>query len=157
MNVKEYSEEKLNMFIDEQLDTDEMNSIREAILDNAELRERVCQLKAIRELVGVAYQSVPRSRWDRRSQKPGHSVLWRSMAASFILGLGALIGWQTSEYSLAAGSAASAFNFYANQAVTDHSERKIVLHISTDDIGTVNSVINEANALLATYEANHTR
>ena len=156
MNNIEYNDEKLNMFIDEQLDTDEMNCIREAILDDTALRERVCQLKAVRELVGFAYQSVPRSCWDRRNQKPGYSALWKSAAASLILGFGVLLGWQASGYSNATGTAATAFSFYANQAAVDHSERKIVLHISTDDIGTVNAALNEANTLLASYEANHT-
>ena len=54
MNIKNISEDKLNLFVDKQLDTDEMNEIHEALLDDKDLRERVCQLKAVRELVGYA-------------------------------------------------------------------------------------------------------
>ena len=61
MKSKDISEEKLNLFIDGQLDIDEMNEIRQAVLDDKELRERVCQLNAVRELVGYAYKEVPRS------------------------------------------------------------------------------------------------
>ena len=45
MNIKDITEDKLNMFIDEQLDADEMDEIHEALLDNKELREQVRQLK----------------------------------------------------------------------------------------------------------------
>jgi len=150
MKQNEYSDDKLNMFIDEQLDTGEMNDIRQAMLDDSELRERICQLKAVRELVGHAYQNVPRSCWDRRNHKTSRNALWKSVAASFILGLGALLGWQASEYASASGgvvSASTAFKFFADQAVAGQHERKIVLHISTDDIGTVNSALQEVKPL----------
>ncbi len=61
MNIHDITEDKLNLFIDEQLDTDEMDDIREALLDDKELRERVCQLKAVRELLAYAYTEVPGS------------------------------------------------------------------------------------------------
>ena len=59
MNINDITEDKLNLFIDKQLDSDEMNDIHEALLDDKDLRERVCQLKAVRELIGYAYSEVP--------------------------------------------------------------------------------------------------
>ncbi|MCK4676142.1 MAG: hypothetical protein KAT61_09490, partial [Gammaproteobacteria bacterium] len=74
MNIKDLTEDKLNLFIDEQLDTDEMNEIHQAVLDDKDLREQVCQLKAVRELVGYAYSEVPSSPHDIREQKKFSSI-----------------------------------------------------------------------------------
>ena len=156
MDDVNYSDEQLNMFIDDQLDTEDKNVLRQRMLDDAVLRERVCQLKAVRELVGVAYENVPRSSWDRRQQKNDKRVLWKSLAASMLLGLGVLLGWQGSNYSYAnttgLATASSAFNFFANLAKLDYRERKIVLHINNDDIGAINAALDEANTLLASYK-----
>ena len=59
MNHEIYSDEKLNLFIDEQLDFDEIDEIHQAVLKDADLSSRVCQLKAVRELVRYAYESTP--------------------------------------------------------------------------------------------------
>ena len=59
MSESSYTDEQLNLFIDNQLDTAEKDAIRHSILEDAVLRERVCQLKAVRELVGYAYENVP--------------------------------------------------------------------------------------------------
>ena len=155
MSSDEYNDDKLNMFIDNQLDIDETGRIHEVLLEDSELRERVCQLKAIRELVHYAYENPPRSAHDRRDRVTKIRYTWRGIAASFILGIGALLGWYTHEYNYESeqnvATAANAFSFFASQAVTDFRERKIVLHISTDDIGAINAALDEADTLLASY------
>ena len=154
MSNTDISDDKLNMFIDEQLDADEMNEIHEALLEDKQLRERVCQLKAVRELVGYAYADVPKS--SRHPQNDNtSSMLWRSMAASVVLAAGVLLGWMTYEYSpsaINAISADNAFQYVANhvQAVDDR-ERRIVLHIDSGEIGIVNAALKEANHLVSTY------
>ena len=73
MTTKDLSDDRLNLFIDEALDTDELNDIREAILEDKELRERVCQLKAVRELIGYAYSDVPGSEDDSKPHQIGRA------------------------------------------------------------------------------------
>jgi len=68
MTLKDFSEDNLNLFIDGQLDIDEMNEIRQAQLEDKELRERICQLKAVRELVGYAYTDVRRQNMKTSSK-----------------------------------------------------------------------------------------
>jgi intracellular sulfur oxidation DsrE/DsrF family protein len=155
MSSHDYNDDKLNMFIDNQLDIDETDFLHKALLEDSELRERVCQLKAVRELVRYAYENPPRSSYERRDKVTKLSYKWRGVAASIILAAGALLGWYTHDYSRSGTenvvTAASAFSFFANQAVTDFKERKIVLHISTDDIGAINAALDEADTLLASY------
>jgi len=158
MNTKEITEDKLNLFIDEQLDSDEMNEIRQALLDDKALRERVCQLKAVRELVGYAYSEVPPSRYEVTVQKNTNSFYGRAIAASITLVVGVLVGWSTYQYSPVAGNVISAentFQYVANHVSVDHAQRKIILHIDSGDLRVVNAALNEADHLLATYrEAN---
>ncbi|MES0328151.1 MAG: hypothetical protein ABUK13_08170 [Gammaproteobacteria bacterium] len=154
MSVNEITEEKLNLFIDKQLDTDEMNEIHQVLLDDKVLRERVCQLKAVRELVGYAYSEVPPSRHEHARKKSSRSIYARAIAASVTLVVGVLLGWSTYQYSPNAVNAISAentFQYVANQVTVDHTQRKIILHIDSGDFRVVNSALNEADNLLATY------
>jgi len=159
MDIKDITEDKLNMFIDEQLDTDEMNEIHEALLDNKELREQVCQLKAVRELVGYAYSEVPPSRQEHLNKKRSGSLFGRAAAASVTLVVGVVLGWSTYEYSPNATMAISAentFQYVANHVKADRGKRKIVLHIDSSDLQVVNAALNEADQLLATYRKANT-
>jgi intracellular sulfur oxidation DsrE/DsrF family protein len=159
MNIKDITEDRLNLFIDAQLDTDEMNAIREALLEDKALRERVCQLKAVRELVGYAYSEVPPSRFESASQKKPVSNYTRAIAASVILTVGVILGWSTYEYSpnaINAVSAENTFQYVANQVAVDHTQRKIILHIDSGDLQVVNAALNEADHLLATYRKANT-
>jgi len=155
INIKEISEEQLNLFVDEQLAQDEMDAIRQALLDDNLLRERVCQLKAVRELIGYAYSEVPSSAYaDGESKGLWKSFYARAVAASVMLIVGVLLGWSTYEYSPNAKgviSAENTFQFVANHVTVDNNQRKIILHIDSGDLQVVSAALNEADHLLATY------
>lgn len=159
MDIKNITEDKLNLFIDEQLDSDEMNEIHEALLDNKELREQVCQLKAVRELIGYAYSEVPPSRYEHPDKKRSTILFGRAVAASVTLIVGVVLGWSTYEYSPNAALAISAentFQYVANHVKAERGKRKIVLHIDSSDLQVVNAALNEADQLLATYRKANT-
>lgn len=162
MSKHEYSDDRLNMFVDNQLDETELNQIHEDALDDPELRERICKIKAVRELVGYAYESVPRSNYDRRNDI-GIKLGYRAIAASMLVVLGLTAGWLVRGInaeevsalpSIAAGpgNASEVFRFFSELAAVDHKERKIILHISTGDLRTVKSALDEAEVLLASYK-----
>jgi intracellular sulfur oxidation DsrE/DsrF family protein len=158
MSNNEISDERLNLFIDEQLDKDEMNEIRQLLLDDKVLRERVCQLKAVRELVGYAYSEVPASRFDKEDSR-FYRGMPKSLAASIMLVIGVVLGWSTYEYSPVGSNGISAentFQYVANHVSVDHQQRKIVLHIDSGDLKVVNAALNEADHLLATYQKANT-
>lgn len=156
MTIKEMTEDQLNMFIDGQLDSSEMDDIRKAMLDDKELREQVCQLKAVRELVGYAYSEVPDLANNMTETKKMGSSLWaKAIAASVTLVVGVFLGWETYQYSPNAEESISAentFQYVANHVAVDHSNRKIILHIDSGDLQVVNAALNEADHLLATYK-----
>ncbi len=154
MHTEDITESKLNLFIDQELDVDEMNEIYKLTLDDKVLRERVCQLKAVRELVGYAYSEVPPSCHNPEQQGESKSIFLKAIAASVTLIVGVLLGWSTYEYSpnsVDAISAENTFQYVANHVTVDHGQRKIILHIDSSDLQVVSAALNEADHLLATY------
>ena len=149
-----YTDEQLNLFIDEQLDIDEKDAIRHSMLEDASLRERVCQLKAVRELVGYAYENVPPSALEsmRDGNGAGHYV-WKGLAASVLLVVGMLAGWAVNDAANSSrmASAADVFQYYKDAEAVDRAERKIILHVTTGDIYAVKGALDEAEHLLASY------
>jgi intracellular sulfur oxidation DsrE/DsrF family protein len=158
MSENAFTEEKLNLFIDEQLDTDEMDAIHQAVLDDTTLRGRVCQLKAVRELVGYAYQNVPLPQHEEVIKNNRSKYALKGIAASLLIGVGLVTGWMVSEHSRTTSYMASAtdvFQYFKYNAPVDRAERRIVLHVTTGDIVAANAALNEAEQLLASYhEAN---
>ncbi len=150
----EITEEKLNLFIDKQLDNEEMDAIHQALLENKDLRERVCQLKAVRELVAYAYSEVPASRYQYSHKKSPYSIYARAIAATVLLIAGVLLGWSTYQFSPNAVNTVSAentFKYVANRVAVDDVQRKIVLHIDSGDLRVMNAALNEVDYLLASY------
>ena len=159
MEKQNISEEKLNLFIDEQLDAEEMDAIHKAILEDASLRERVCQLKAVRELVGYAYSEVPASKYAQQQTGRKQPVYYRAIAASVLVIVGVLLGWSTYHFTpnaVKAISAENTFQYVANHVAVDHGQRKIVMHIDSGDLKVVNAALDEADNLLATYRKANT-
>ena len=154
-NNKAVSEETLNLFIDEQLDKAEMDEIRQRLLDDKGLRERVCQLKAVQELIGYAYSDVPRSRVDRRFNR---SLLWKrvssAIAASIILIFGALIGWfghGSGVQQSGIATSSEIFQYFANNVPTIHNARKIVIHVASGGVLTLKKAMDETEQLIRSY------
>ena len=155
MSEQAYTDEKLNLFIDNQLDTEEKDAIRNAMLEDASLRERVCQLRAVRELVGYAYENVPVPDADsKRVNVPGR-YLWKGIAASLLVAIGMFTGWFVNDAARSTQmvTAQEVFQYYKSAAPVDRAERRIILHVTTGDIYAVNSALDEAEQLLASYRA----
>lgn len=146
-----YTDDTLNLFIDEQLDRDEMDRLHQHLLSDQKLRERVCQLKAVRNLVGYAYENVPvPDHFDQMPSSGFNKTSFRAIAASLIMGLGLMIGWGVHEYQV--NSPEHIFSYYKDElAPKTEDERRIVLHLTTSDVKAVNAALSEAEALLASY------
>ena len=154
MSDETYTDEKLNLFIDDQLDTDEKDAIRHAVLEDASIRERVCQLKAVRELVGHAYENVPvTGSIANEAKKRQRNYLWKGIAAGLMLTVGMLAGWVVNDVARTTqiASAEDVFQYYKSAAPADSAERKIILHVTTGDVYAVKSALDEAEQLLASY------
>ncbi len=158
MNENTFTDEKLNLFIDEELDTAEKDAIHQAILDDTELRARVCQLKAVRELVGYAYENTPEPAPENKPTKNYTVYTMKGIAASLLIAIGAVTGWMVNDNarSTQIASASDVFQYFKYKAPADRYERKIIIHVTTGDVAAINAALNEAEQLLASYQESGT-
>ena len=94
MNKDEHiSEEQLNALIDGELDSEEGSAILSEAEQSAELDQRLCQQRKLKELVKHAYQDVPEPRRLLARKGPGQSMFVMAAAASVLILLGVTTGF----------------------------------------------------------------
>ena len=86
------SEEQLNAFVDGELDSEERSCVFNEAEQSAELEQRLCQQRKIKELVKHAYRDVPEPRRLLTGRRTRGSMLGLAVAASMLLVLGIVTG-----------------------------------------------------------------
>ncbi|KPK73668.1 MAG: hypothetical protein AMJ84_01655 [Acidithiobacillales bacterium SM23_46] len=90
MNEKDFSEEFLSAFVDDQLTAEEKSRAYEQINRDDSLNRRVCELRKVRDLVQLAYRDVPGA---PSASGHGRRARMSNLAAGVLLALGVAIGW----------------------------------------------------------------
>lgn len=138
--MRNFSDEHLNAFVDNQLGAQERDEILAAMAGDAELGQRLCALRSTKELVRHAYGSVPAARRARRLQLP---VWGGALAAGVVLMIGILAGWighQVARTGEAPHSLAALFT--AEPA-------RILIHLETSQADQMEAALDLAEAYLA--------
>ena len=154
---KQYADEHLNAFIDDQLDTAEKAEILDAVRHDAELSQRVCKLQKIHNLIQLSYESVevPERHKTKINLSQPAKFKWFA-AASFFLAIGSVAGW-ISHQTMSSDSLINIAQVSHTPAATNNAESwKLMLHVSTAKPQRLNIVLDEAEALLEEY-ANSSR
>jgi intracellular sulfur oxidation DsrE/DsrF family protein len=86
------SEEQLNALIDGELDSEEGSTILSEAEQSAELDQRLCQQRKLKELVKHAYQDVPEPRRFLARKGKGQGMFGMAIAASVLILLGVTSG-----------------------------------------------------------------
>ena len=86
------SEERLNALIDGELDSEEGNALFSEAEQSAELDQRLCQQRKLKELVKHAYQDVPEPRRFLARKGKGRGMFGMAFAASVLILLGVTSG-----------------------------------------------------------------
>jgi len=90
MNDRNFSEEFLSAFIDDQLTPEEKIRAYEQINRDESLNRQVCELRKVRDLVQLAYRNVPGA---PTGSNRGRRARMSNIAAGLMLALGVAIGW----------------------------------------------------------------
>jgi hypothetical protein len=141
------SDEQLNAFIDNELDTPEWTHMVEAIHRDGELATRVCALRHQRDLVQMAYHEAPRPIVPIQPGRPRARVFPRVAASLMLLLVGMSAGWMGYSHfgALGPGTAAS---------IQDREDIKgIVVHIATADPERLTAALDDAEELLNSYRS----
>lgn len=139
-------EERLNAFVDGELDQEDHARMHRLACSDGEVARRVCELRAVKELVQHAYASPPRPERTR----PQGARRWRAVAAALcLLAVGTLSGWMARDATLQAEALA-----FRALALTPASEtRRIILHVSTSDPARFGAALDRMERLLRTSRA----
>lgn len=149
---KQYSDEHLNAFIDDQVSTNEKAEILDAIRHDNELSQRVCELQKIQNMVQLSYQSidVPEHHAGKVNNFQTKKINWFA-AASFILFFGGIIGWFTHQ-AINSERLIDIADLTLHPVTHNDSEQwKLMLHVSTAEPHRLDIVLSEAESLLKEY------
>jgi intracellular sulfur oxidation DsrE/DsrF family protein len=151
-----FSDEHLNAYLDNQLDSEERSVLLEALRRDQDLAARVCKLQKVQDMVQLAYHNVAT---EQSSGRPGHRwQLYFAQAATalLILGLGLTIGWYSNN---ALNRPASLFELAQSAQIATqpqpNDELKLMLHVNSDDPHRLKNVLDEAEYLLNTSSQDH--
>ncbi len=141
--MEHITEEMLNAFIDQELADNDMMHVYLAMSKDPDLRDRVCELRANKELLRAAYRQVPA---PRKYQRPPGLLPRTAMAAGIMsLGVGALLGWYAHSFSQSDNPPRTVARAYQ----TFDSKVKVVFHVSRNDAAAFAQILDEAEALVA--------
>jgi len=146
----DFSDERVNAFIDNEADLAEKNQIFEAFRHDETLRKRACELQKTHDLIKLTYQSVePPANYQTPLRSQTRPWFLRSMAAASLLLVGSLLGWFGHQQMAPQISLLDlARVVQPGQAVKTNVARKIMFHVSTNDKYRLNIMLDETEHLL---------
>lgn len=150
MNTRNYSDEQLHAFVDDEIELNERAEFMEAIQQDDELASRVCELLQLKDSVRLAYREPEQpAHSDQRGKIALRTRTSFSVAAAvliFAVGIGTGTVLQTQLGGLShttgqlAGTTTSAQEF-----------KRLIIHISHADTKRMEQALDDAEQLLASY------
>jgi intracellular sulfur oxidation DsrE/DsrF family protein len=141
------SEEQLNAFVDGELESEETNTFFNEAEQSAELDQRLCQQRKLKELVKHAYREVPEPRQPSSVRRLPNSMFGLALVASVLLVTGAIAGLFLHGYfehgSINGGYAAVSNSKPA--AITGN----YIIHVSSGDSDKMELALQKAQAMLS--------
>ena len=144
-----YSDEKLQLFVDDEMNSSDRAEFMEAISNNDELSNRVCELIQLKDALRLAYSEPPKSAHDAsRRDTAFQSRAWLNAAAAVVLlAIGTLGGWTLYPQF---GASNEAIHM---AAIAQPQSENIILHISKSDPEQFTAALDYAGKFLTKHEA----
>ena len=153
MDNQNISDEYLNSLIDDQLNLSEKTHALEAIRKNDNMKERVCELRNIKEMIKHAYTRPPEYIRPPVKRPPFWPARFQAIAACLLLIAGSVSGWFFHEWSSRANNHDIISSLQSSQHSKASSEtRKIIVHISNSNPMKLKAALDETESLLDTYK-----
>ena len=148
-----YSDEILNAYLDNELATEERQRLIEDLRENDGLRQRVCKLEQVRNMVSIAYHDIPDPQHNMDTKQRGLSS-FAGIAAGILVVVGIVGGWFGHAYLQQQNSLVQlADRIQVNNPADPAKPWKVLLHVTSDDAFRLNAVLDEAEKILREYKA----
>ena len=149
---KDVSDEFLNAFVDDQLETAEKSMAFDTIEHDEALKERVCDLRGLKEMVQHAYHQPPLHKSAPAKQQRSWPPYSQALAACLMLMIGAASGWFGHVWAAGDGEREMSRLFQTAQGNDFGDEpRKIIVQVSSSNPTRLKSALDETESLLDSY------
>lgn len=145
------SDEFLNAFVDDQLDAAEKSQAFDAIGHDDTLKERVCELRGLKEMMKHAYAHPPARVPAVKGRRSRASYL-QALAACLLLCIGAASGWFAHVWTGIGSDREMARLLQSVQRNDVGGEpQKLIVHVSSSNPVRLKSALDETEGLLDSY------
>ncbi len=151
-HTQDVSDEFLNAFVDDQLESAEKSMAFDAINQDEALKARVCDLRGLKEMVQHAYHQPPLGKHSPVKRQRSWLPYFQALAACLMLTVGAAVGWFGHAWSGSDGELETMRLFQVTQGDDFGDEpRKIIVQVSSSNPTRLKSALDETENLLASY------
>lgn len=150
-----YSDEILNAYLDDELAAEERKRLIEDLRQNDGLRQRVCRLEQVRNMVSIAYHDIPDPLRVTKTRVRGFSSL-TAIAASIMVFVGIAGGWLGHSYLRTNTSLLEmADTIQINNPPNTAQPWRVLMHVTSDDNFRLGALLDEAEIILKNYKKNN--
>jgi len=150
------SDEFLNAFVDDQLVSTEKGQAFDMIEQDASLKERVCDLRGLKEVMQHAYQAPPTLKKSPAKGLPEWPPFFQALAAGLLLFIGGASGWFTHAWTSPESDRTMIHMLQASQRNNFGVEpKKIIVHVGTSNPVRLKTALDETENLLHSSQQNH--
>ena len=152
-NKNEVSNELLNAYLDNELDSEERGEIMAALENDSALAGRLCELRNTKELTQFAY-NLPHARQNKgKPWKYGRRFSAFAVAASLFMAVGSLVGWVAHDHlDVNSIMRADQGQIYLDTSQAnlplEVDQKKVILHIDTAEQDRLTAALDSAEDLL---------
>lgn len=151
-----YSDEMINAFVDDELDSRERESIKQAMKTDETLYQRVSSVCDLKKSLKHSYSDISFGASSVRKETVSRrSMAWpQAVAVALSLGLGVLMGWYAGTLNGQFASTDTIQGLKLN-AVNLQESNKIILHVSSSDGNTLERTMQKVELIIDEYRRNH--
>jgi len=146
-----YSDEMLNAYLDNELAGEERQRLIEDLRENDGLRQRVCRLEQVRNMVAIAYHDIPDPQHTLETKGRNFSS-FANIAASILILIGIVGGWFGHSYYQSEKSLVELADSVQVSNPGNAQPWRVLLHVTSDDPYRLNILLNEAESILSEYK-----
>ncbi len=148
---QKFSDEFINAFVDDQLTPEEKAQVYARLSSDETLSRQICELRKIRDLVGLAYKHVPMpNRGMSGIAAVGKKYCSNGLAAGLALVIGGLAGW-----FLHPSSQAPQNTVTAQTTPGAEEPAKVLFHVGEGNPEHLKTVLDEVENLMKFYRQTH--
>lgn len=140
----------LQQFVDGELGAEEKAEILNRVQSDKVLAKELCELRALKEQVSLAYQAVP----ERSRKGTGRfSAYWQGVAAVLLLAMGAVFGAFVNQERVPERFVVLDHESRAQApAVAGTEETRIVFHLTNPDAHASGELLDDIENMLSAYQ-----